>query len=147
MNISPPGSSSPRGRVLALDIGDRYIGIAATDHTDPIAYRYGTIDRTIQDAIVEITRIVRQENIARILFGVPYHMEDGSETDQTRKTRTLIEEIRRALGEGIAYEERDETLTSREARRSLVNTGESADHEHAEAARILLEEYLRTADV
>ena len=129
-------------RILALDIGDRYIGIAATDHIDFFAYRYGTIDRKTQHAFLVLANIVKKEQIQTIIFGIPYHVEDGSETEQTRKTRAFAASLQDALGSSVKYEEQDETLTSHEAKRNLQDAGSSMSEEHAEAARILLSEYI-----
>lgn len=129
-------------RALSLDVGDRYIGVAATDHSDPIAYRYTTLDRTAQDPFVELPRIVASEAVDTVVVGVPYHVEDGSETEQTKKTRHFIATLQRALGDTVRIVEMDETLTSREAKRTLAAEDADSSQEHAEAARIMLQEYI-----
>ncbi|HSX25217.1 MAG TPA: RuvX/YqgF family protein [Candidatus Andersenbacteria bacterium] len=128
--------------VIALDIGGRYIGIAALDHSGKIPYRFKTIDRKQESALDAIKKICEQEDVITIVAGVPYHVEDGSETEQTRKTRAFIAELKSILPEAIDYIEIDETLTSQEAKRLLGIEGAPAAEEHAEAARILLSEYL-----
>lgn len=128
--------------VIALDIGGRYIGIATVDHSGRIPYRYATIDRKKEDAIVALKKVCEQEAITHIVAGVPFHVEDGSETDQTRKTREFISQLKTALPDILEYIEIDETLTSQEAKRLLQIEGAAASEEHAEAARILLSEYL-----
>lgn len=130
-------------RAIALDVGDRYIGVAATDHTDAIAYRYATIDRTLLDPLIALADVVRAESIEKIIIGVPYHVEDGSETQQTQKTRAFIQELRSALPHTLTYIEVDETLTSSQAKSNIAVEGVSEKEEHAEAARMMLEEYLK----
>lgn len=127
---------------IALDVGDRYIGVAAMDHTDAIAYRYATIDRNSSDALAEITTALTYTNADTLVIGVPYHIEDGSETLQTTKTRDFIGHLRASLHSSLQIVELDETLTSREARRMLKVEGADPSEEHAEAARILLQEFL-----
>lgn len=129
-------------RVLALDIGDRYIGIAATDHMDFLAYRYGTIDRKTQHAFSVLADIVKKEQIQKIIFGIPYHLEDGSETEQTRKTKDFINAMKGKFGSSVGYVEVDETLTSFQAKENLKSEGIDNTQEHAEAARVMLKEYL-----
>ena len=131
--------------ILALDIGNRYIGIAAVDHSGKIPYRYTTIDRKKEDVFAALKKICEQEHITTIVAGVPFHVEDGSETQQTKKTRAFIAELKTVLTDISEYVEIDETLTSQEAKRLLGIEGASADQEHAEAARILLSEYLAQA--
>lgn len=127
---------------IGLDVGDRYIGVAAMDHTDAIAYRYATIDRKESDALADITAIISSTGADTIIIGVPYHVEDGSETLQTTKTRDFIVHLRASLHSSLKIVELDETLTSREARRMLTVEGADPSEEHAEAARILLQEFL-----
>lgn len=129
-------------KAIALDVGDRYIGVAATDHTDPIAYRYATIDRTTQDAFGELAAIIKKTSSDTLIIGVPYHVEDGSETNQTHKTRAFIGQLAEKLGSSVRIIERDETLTSQQARHALLIEGSDVTQEHAEAARIILQEFL-----
>ncbi len=131
--------------VLALDIGGRYIGIAAIDHSGKIPYRYGTIDRKQEDAFEALKKICEKEAITCIVAGVPFHVEDGSETQQTVKTRQFIAQLKALLPNILEYIEIDETLTSQEAKRLLDIEGAPSTQEHAEAARILLSEYLAQA--
>ncbi len=135
-------------KTFALDIGNRYVGIAATDHVDSnLAYRYGTIDRKTQDALVVLFDYIKKESIDTLVLGIPYHMEDGSETQQTAKTREFISQIKEKLGQSINYVEVDETLTSRAAKENLQYEGVDANQEHAEAARIMLQEFVSSTAV
>lgn len=127
---------------MALDVGDRYIGVAVTDHADTIAYRYTTIDRTTSDYLADLSGIRTATGADTIIVGVPYHVEDGSETQQTHKTRAFIQELRAMLGDTVNIIEADETLTSREAKQTLQAEGADMSQEHAEAARIILQEFL-----
>lgn len=128
---------------LALDIGDRYIGLATTDHVDEsLSYRYGTIDRKSQDALHELKSVVERESIDTFVVGVPYHVEDGTETAQTKKTKEFITTLKEAFGSSLRYIEVDETLTSRQAKENLEVEGMDMNQEHAEAARVMLQEYI-----
>ncbi len=128
---------------LALDIGDRYIGIATTDHVDEsLAYRYATIDRRVQDALRVLADMVAKESVDTLILGIPYHVEDGSETAQTKKTKEFIATLQKTFGSQLQYIEVDETLTSRQAKENLKEEGMDMTHEHAEAARVMLKEYL-----
>lgn len=128
--------------VIALDIGGRYIGIAALDHAGEITYRHSTIDRKEQDAFEVLQDICDTEDVDTIVAGVPYHVEDGSETEQTSITRAFITELKDRLTMPVDIVEIDETLTSQEARSRLRVEGAAVSEEHAEAARLLLAEYL-----
>jgi putative transcription antitermination factor YqgF len=129
-------------RAIALDIGNRYIGIAMQDHASDITYRYSTLDRKKEDVFLLLNKICSEENIDTIVAGIPYHVEDGSETEQTRLTRAFLVELKNKIKSVLNIVEIDETLTSKEAKRTLAIEGAQATEEHAEAARILLAEYL-----
>lgn len=128
---------------LALDYGDRYIGVAATDIDGKIPYRHSAIDQKHQDALLHIKEIVLKEQAVKVLVGVPVNLE-GEETEQTHKTLEFIEELREVLGESVDVEGVDETLTSIEAQRVLKHEGGDQKDEHAEAARLMLSDYLKT---
>lgn len=126
---------------LSIDLGDRHVGLAATDMDGKLTYRYGTIDRKAADALEEIKKVVEKERISTLVIGVPIGLE-GNETAQTVKTRKFIERLKQALPD-IKIEEISEVLSSVEARANLKAEGGGDNLEHAEAARILLEDYLR----
>lgn len=128
--------------ILCLDYGDRYIGMAATDQDGRIPYRYGTIDQKNQSVMPEISAIIAREQIKKILVGVPMGLE-GNETEQTHKSLAFIDSLRAALGEEMDIESVDETLTSVEAQRMIRYEGGKPEDEHAEAARLMLQDYLR----
>lgn len=132
--------------LLCLDYGDRYIGIAATDTEGRIPYRYGTIDQKMQNALHEIQQIVEKERIVRVLVGVPLSLE-GNETQQTHKTLAFVEALRAEVGPMAEIETIDETLTSVEAARLLQYEGGKKEDEHAEAARLMLQDHLRQLSV
>ncbi|MEX1111844.1 MAG: Holliday junction resolvase RuvX [Candidatus Andersenbacteria bacterium] len=128
---------------LALDYGDRYIGVAATDHEGKIPYRYGMIDQKQESALPRIQEIIQREQTQQVLVGVPISLE-GNETEQTHKTLKFIERLREVVDPEVEIEGVDETLTSVEAQSMLRHEGGKAEDEHAEAARLILADYLRT---
>ncbi len=118
------------------------MGLAATDSDGKLTYRYGTIDRKTSDVFGELQKVVEKEKFEVVVVGVPIGLE-GQETKQTAKTRSFIGTLRQFLPLNIKIEEISEVLSSVEARGNIRAEGGSQDLEHAEAARILLEDYLR----
>ena len=55
----------------------------------------------------------------------------------------FIEELKEALGPDVDIESVDETLTSVEAEKVLRFEGGKKGDQHAEAARIMLDDYLK----
>lgn len=131
--------------ILALDYGDRYIGVAAAQPPDTPAHRRGVIDQKSENAVKNIQEIVLAETVDTVLVGVPIGLS-GEETEQTYKSLSFIEKLREALGAEVEVEGVDETLTSVEAARNLAVEGAEVTQEHAEAARILLVDYLAQKD-
>lgn len=127
--------------ILCLDYGDRYIGIAATDRDARTPYRYGTIDQISLNAVEEVQNIVQKEGITKVIVGVPLSFK-REETEQTHKTLAFMEKLRDILGEEVEVEGVDELLSSKEARRITQQEGSSKTDEHAEAARLMLADYL-----
>ncbi len=129
--------------ILCLDYGTRYIGMAATDQDDRITYRYGTIDQKQEDALTRLHTIVEKEKPSLILVGLPISLS-GTRSAQTETTAEFIQKLRDLFQDKLPIEEIDETLTSIEAQKIIAFEGGSKDAEHAEAARLMLEEYLHT---
>ena len=127
--------------ILALDYGERYIGIAAADPPDTPVHRYGTIDQETGNVMSHLQSIVQREGVKKILVGIPAGLS-GNETEQTHKNLAFVERLREALGPGISVEGVDETLTSAEADRVLRTEGGDMSDQHAEAARLMLVNYL-----
>lgn len=129
-------------KVFCLDYGERYIGLAISDDEGRLALRYGVIDQKEKNGLDEIARVVVDEEIEQVLVGIPLGLA-GQETNQTRVARAFMETLRSKLAVNIPVEGVDETLTSVEAAQTIAAEGGKAIDEHAEAARLMLEGYLR----
>lgn len=128
--------------VLAIDFGDRHIGLALGSPPETPVHRYGSIDQKSTDAKAHIQQIVLKEGVTKVLVGVPVSLS-GEETEQTYKSLQFIEALQAVLPTIISVESIDETLTSVEAQKNLAFEGASAEDEHAEAARIMLSDYFK----
>jgi putative Holliday junction resolvase len=135
--------AEPSGRLLALDLGDRRIGVAVSDPTGFLASALQVLPSVgrARDA-AEVARIAAEEQVDAVVVGVPVNM-DGSYGPQAEKSRKF----------GAALEQRglpivywDERLTTVEAQRYLRETGVGRQRRRetldAAAAAILLQSYL-----
>lgn len=129
------------GIVLCLDFGQRYVGVAITDVDGEIALRYSVIDRKEDDVLDEVEAMVEEEDVAKIVVGVPRSLS-GEESEQTYASLSFMEDLRERLP-SMPVEEADETFTSMEAERVIAGEGGKKEEAHAEAARLMLENYLR----
>jgi putative Holliday junction resolvase len=137
------------GRVLAIDVGTRRIGLAISDASCTLARPLETLAVTSDaDAVARLAgRIAELEEedggLAAIVVGMPSHL-DGTPSPQTAHVAAFIELLRARTSLAIATE--GERLSSREAESRL------AVHEKdwrkrkkkldAAAAAIILQDYL-----
>lgn len=137
------------GRVLALDVGKRRIGIAISDPLGITAQGLPTLERTrVRDDIERLARMANENDVASILVGEPLHMSGGG-TRQAEYTREFAERLRKHTGLPVIY--RDERLTTVQAQRVLRESGISREKRARAvdqiAAVILLESYLDSLQI
>ena len=109
-------------RIVAFDIGDKRIGVAASDPNNTFALPGTTYVRT-KDAEADaaaLAAIAAEKGAGLIVCGVPYNY-DGSESPQTRKTRRFLELLRAKTD--IPVVEEDERFTTVEAEQVLAEGG------------------------
>jgi putative Holliday junction resolvase len=132
------------GRVLALDLGKRRIGLALSDELGVTAQGLETLQRTnIREDLARLSQLASEKNVTLLLMGNPLHMS-GREGRQAEYTRDFGERLRAATG--LPVEFWDERLTTVEAERVLRQSGISiqkrAQAVDRLAAVILLTSYL-----
>ena len=134
-------------RIVALDIGDKRIGVAYSDPFGEYAVPGDTYFRTgdLMRDVAAMKELAERENASAVVCGLPLNA-DGTESIQTRKTARFIAALRDVLS--IPVYEEDERYTTREARRDLVFSGISSrkdkgsKHIDSLAAAYILEGYL-----
>jgi len=129
---------------MGLDIGDRRIGVALSDPGGILASPFTIIERVgLQQDIEAIAGIARQQEVGRVIIGLPRSM-DGTLGSQAGKVQEFVEELRGHLD--VPVEFRDERLTSVTARRLLQRSGSRKGRGKvrydAAAAAVILQSYL-----
>lgn len=132
-----------RERILALDVGDKRIGVAVSDPLGIMAQPVGMIERVGWGPdIRRIEAHAAQYNTRRLLLGLPLNM-DGSAGPQAEKVRAFAEQLEKAGFAILYWDERMSTVT---AERALIEGGM---RRHARkqavdraAATIILQAYL-----
>jgi putative Holliday junction resolvase len=132
------------GRILALDVGKKRIGLAVSDEMGWTAQGLDTLERTrIRDDLTRLKELAEQWNIETLLVGEPLHMS-GETSRQSQYTREFAERLKEHLSLPVIFW--DERLTSVEAERVLRETGASLEKRKQSidrlAAVLLLESYL-----
>jgi putative Holliday junction resolvase len=131
------------GRILALDPGERRIGLALSDPTGIIASPYAVIDRRTDDVAQRLQRICRDEDVSRIVVGLPVTL-DGREGQAAAAARELARLAAEATDlDVILHDERFSTVTAEQA---LLEGGmrraERREVRDKVAAAVLLQSYL-----
>lgn len=129
------------GRTLALDVGDRRIGIAVS--TGFLATPVGVHQRlTLEGDVARVAELVAEYEAETIVVGLPVNMS-GTEGPQATKTREFAKTLEAS---GLNVVLWDERLTTVEARRMLEDRGMKRRHidSHVDelAATLILEGYL-----
>lgn len=129
---------------MALDPGDRRIGIAITDAIGMTVQARPTRTRTtLAEDIAHIRTLVEDNDVERLVVGHPRHM-DGKASRQTRKTEVFVEQLKAGVAVPIVLW--DERLTSFEAEQRLEEMGmdwrKRKKHVDELAAILILEDFL-----
>ena len=129
-------------KVMALDVGTKRIGIALSDYLQIIAIPHSYISRVPEDkALEEIYKIAKDNNVEKIVVGVPKNMDDSIGF----QAQDCIDFSQKIHGFDIILE--DERLTSEEAESRLrerkVDFRKNKGLVDMESAGVILEQYLR----
>ena len=131
-------------RYLAIDYGDKRIGLAICDSAETIATPLA-VTRGQKGLLRKIADIVKDENVDAIVLGLPLSM-DGSESSQTRRVLGFAEQLKRHLD--IPVHLQDERLSSFDAEHTLalgkLTRGQKRKRLDAVAAAAILEAFLQT---
>lgn len=131
-------------RILAIDYGEKRIGLASCDPMQIIATPIGTYNSvTMRSDIDYIAKVVGEIGAESIVMGLPLNM-DGTDGIRVNKTRAFGRNIEKVTGIKVVYQdERLSTVTaenlliennvSREKRKKIIDTV---------SAQIILESYL-----
>ena len=132
------------GRVLALDLGKRRIGLALSDELGITAQGLETLERTnLREDLARLGKLASDREVGLFLLGNPLHM-----SGQEGRGASLAREFGRRLegATGIPVQFWDERLTTVQAQRVLRESGVSIEKRAKAvdrlAAVILLESFL-----
>ena len=138
-------------RILAVDYGERRIGLALSDPTRTIAYPLTTLTRRRgrRPPWAEMLRLVQEKEVEEIVVGLPLELQ-GHEGPWAAHVRTFGDELGRRTGLPVHWV--DERLTSVEAERVVRGLGlprkqrEQKERIDAAAAALILQSYLQGTD-
>jgi putative holliday junction resolvase len=110
-----------KGRILALDVGARRIGLALSDELMLTAQGLETLQRTtLREDIARLASLAAERGVTLVLIGNPMNMS-GNEGRQSGWVRDFAEKLHARSGLPIRLW--DERLTTKEAERVLRSSG------------------------
>jgi putative Holliday junction resolvase len=135
------------GRILGLDIGDRWIGVAVSDPLGILASPLMRLERTDDEAAVKaIADLVRKHEAKAVVAGLPYSM-DGNVGQQAVRVRDFLHKLAPALS--VPIQTSDERLSTVAATQGMIEAGVSRESRKgkidAAAAALILQWYLEKA--
>lgn len=105
-------------RCLALDVGDRRIGVALSDGLGWTAGPLPPLERVSwRKDLARVRALIGEHAVGRVIVGLPVRM-DGTRGERAEKTLDFVERLRVTIR--IPVETWDERLSTREAERRLV---------------------------
>jgi len=131
-------------RIMALDVGEKTIGVAISDSLLLTAQARPTIRRKSPSSDIELLRRMAEENeVHQILVGKPLHM-NGKESRQSQRIGRFAADLKNKLDIPVLFW--DERLTSFAADQHLEEMGlnwrQRREHIDKIAAMIILQDYL-----
>ena len=138
-------------KFLALDVGEKRVGIATSDPLGVGVWPQKTFYRQGTDQDFEkLAELIEEQGLQALVVGLPLNMNE-SEGPQAKKVRQFIEKLQiqmkqRNLTLPVYWQ--DERLTSWAAEEKLVEKGIRGKKKKEEvdsmAACLILEDYLRS---
>ncbi len=124
------------GRLLALDIGSLFTGVAVSDAKQRVAFSRDELEHTSKGELVQkIRKFVLKEEIVGILLGLPLNLQ-GLEGKQAAYSREIFELLKKQVG--LPIEWIDERLSTQLARRDMKKK-----RVDSECAQLLLSLYMQ----
>ena len=141
---TPDNAHQPKGRILALDLGQKRVGVAICDELLISITRLNPIPRTNwKHLLANVGRLVRQYDARALVVGLPLSL-DGTTASAAVSTQQTAENFARSLSIPVFLQ--DERLTSLAAAEQLREAGhnptEVAQLIDSEAAAIILADFI-----
>ena len=137
-------------RILALDVGDKTIGVAVSDALNLFANGVTTIERVgIKKDTGKVVDYIREYECETVVVGLPLNLDgsDSVQTEKVREFRTKLENKLRSMAlQNVEVVWQDERFTTKMAEQVLIEGGVRREHRKdvidKQAAVIILQSYL-----
>ena len=132
------------GRVMALDVGERRVGVAMCDPTRTLASPLTTLRAQPREELFRrIGQLIAEHEVVELVVGLPLTLS-GAIGPQAKLVQDFVELLRAAVT--VPIHTFDERLTSAAAERLMVELGMKPEQRRARidevAASIILQDFL-----
>ena len=132
------------GRIVGIDPGTKYVGVAVSDETQLIARPVKTLVRTSWKKLLsDIKQIVSDFDAVAIVVGLPLGFK-GDRIEMTDEAESMARKLALSLAMPVALQ--DERVTTYDARKRLWDRGikpeDTKSEVDSEAASIILSDFL-----
>lgn len=137
------------GRLAALDVGDKRIGVAMSDPLRITAQPLGVVERRSQKAdTAAIVALFEGREVEKVVVGMPFRL-DGTEGVQADHVRHFANFFTTHTGIEVVYQ--DERMTTVQGERLLIESGirraKRRQVRDKVAAVLILQAYLASLDL
>lgn len=129
---------------MAIDYGEKRVGLAITDPLGIISQPFLTIENKSQKKLIKRLKFIIQENsVGLILVGNPLS-HNGQATKMSRKIAIFVDELKKAVSVDVQLW--DERFTSKYAVNILKDVGLKKKGSKIDqiAASLMLDEYIKS---
>jgi putative Holliday junction resolvase len=132
------------GRIVSIDPGTKFVGVAVSDETQLIARPLRTFSRTSWKKLLsDIKETVSDFDAVAVVVGLPLGFE-GERIEMTEEAESIARRLSLSLDVPVYMQ--DERVTTYEARKRLwergVSTEDTKREVDAEAAAVILSDFL-----
>jgi putative Holliday junction resolvase len=143
-NISDISSVPSKGRIIALDLGTKRVGVAVCDEMQLTVRPLKIVERrSWKELLKNISAIIEEFDAIALVLGLPYNF-DGSESGMSGEARRIARNFSFSLSIPVFLQ--DERLTSKSAQQYLHDEGfdetEIRRQIDSVAATIILSDFL-----
>jgi len=128
-------------KILALDLGDKWVGSAMSDGLGITCKPFQTVDITQVENF--LTKTLPEYGITTVVVGCPTTMT-GGQSDQTKSIiqKKLELEAKFSNAKWILWDERLSSKRASNLQRELKQSKDAKQKEHSMAAAFILQSYL-----
>lgn len=132
-------------RIMALDVGDRKIGVALSDPLKITSQGLETyLRKDTKEDYKYFAELIKTKEVGILVAGLPKNM-NGTEGPQAEKVREFIKELKKHTDVKVDFS--DERLTTMEAEKMLISGDVSRKNRKKVidkvAANLILQNYLK----